>query len=55
MMGSKTDEIIDELFESLLQRYEKGLEKKIKESEFIFDSVHLLYYKLNTISLKRGR
>ena len=28
MMGNETDEIIKEVFESLLQRYQEGLEKK---------------------------
>ena len=28
IMGSETDEIIIELFESLLQKYQEGLEKK---------------------------
>ena len=28
MMGNETVEIIDELFESLLQKYQDGLEKK---------------------------
>ena len=36
MMGNKTDEVIEELFESLLQRYQEGLEEKLRESEFIF-------------------
>ena len=27
LMGSETDEIIEELFKSLLQRYQKGLEE----------------------------
>ena len=31
-------------FEYLLQRYQKGLEDSMKESEFIFDSVDVLYY-----------
>ena len=42
MMGSETDEIIEELFESLLQRYQEGLEESMKGSEFIFDSVNSL-------------
>ena len=46
MIGSETDEIIEELFQSLLQRYQERLEKSMKESEFIFDSVNLLYYHL---------
>ena len=28
MMGNETDEIIEELFESLLQKYQEGLEQK---------------------------
>ena len=51
MMGSETDEIIEELFESLLQRYQEGFEESMKGSEFIFDSADVLYYNLNKISL----
>ena len=47
MMGNETDEIIEELFESLLQRYPEGLEKSMRGSEFVFDSVNLLYSKLH--------
>ena len=47
MMGNETDEIIEELFESLLQSYQAGLEEKMKENEFVFDSVDLLHYNLN--------
>ena len=53
MMSSETDEIIEELFESLLQRYQQGLEKSMKGSEFVFDSVDLLYYHFQKTSLKR--
>ena len=54
MVGSETDEIIKELFETLLQRYQKGLEKSMKGSEFVFDSVDLLHYKCHKISLNRS-
>ena len=54
MMGSETDQIIEELFESLLKRYQEGLEESMKGSEFILDSVDVLYYDLNTIGLNRG-
>ena len=54
MMGNETDEIIEELFESLLQRFQEGLEESMKGSHFIFDSVDALYYNLNKISLNRG-
>ena len=54
MMSSETDEIIEELFKSLRQRYLEGLEESMGGSEFIFDSVDALYYDLNKISLSRG-
>ena len=54
MNGSDTDEVIEELFESLLQRYEQNLEEKIKGSEFEFDGVNFLCYDFNKISLNRG-
>ena len=52
-IGSETDEIIENLFDSCLQRYQKGLKESIKGSEFVFDGVDSLYYKLHKISLKR--
>ena len=54
MMGNETDKIIEVLFESLLQRYWVGLEESLRGSEFIFDSVNSLCYKLHKISLNRG-
>ena len=54
MMGSKTNDIIKELFEFLLQKYQKGLKEKMRGSEFVFDSVDLLYHTLHIISLNRG-
>ena len=53
MIGSETNEIIEELFKSLLQRYQEGLEESMTGSEFMFDSVDALYYDLNKISLSR--
>ena len=53
MLGSEIDETIKELFESLLQKYQEGLEEKMKGSETVFDSVDLLYYELNKLSLNR--
>ena len=55
MMGSETDEIIEGLFESLLERYQEGLEESMRGSEFIFDSVDALHFDLNKISLSRDR
>ena len=53
LVVSETDEIIEEIFKSLLQRYQEGLEESMKGSEFIFDSVNLLHYHLQKASLKR--
>ena len=46
-IGSDTDEVIENLFKSLLQRYQE----KMRGSEFVFDGVNLLHYDLNKISL----
>ena len=54
MMGSETDEIIEELFKYLSQRYQERLEESMRGSEFIFDSADALYYDLNKITLSRG-
>ena len=53
MMGSVTDEVIEEPFRSLLQRYQEGLEESMRGSYFTFDGVDLLYCDLNEISLNR--
>ena len=53
-MCNEVDDIIKELFESFKKRYQQGLETKIKGSQFIFESVYLLYYSLQEISLNRG-
>ena len=54
MTGSEADGIIDELFESLLQKCQEGLEESIKGSGCIFDSVDLLYYHLQKRSPSRN-
>ena len=43
--------LLKKLIESLLSRYQVGLETSIKGSYFIFDCVHLLYYKCHKINL----
>ena len=54
MNGSDTDEIINELFKSLLQRYQENLQEKMEDSDFAFDRVNYLYYDLNKISISKG-
>ena len=46
--------ILLEKFLNLLQKYQEGSEEKIRGSEFVFDSVDLLHYKLHKISPNRG-
>ena len=54
MIGSDTNKVTKELFKSFLQRYQEGLQEKMRGSEFEFDGIHLLYYDFNKISLNRG-
>ena len=54
MMGIETDDIINEVFESFVKKCQERLEPKMREgSNFIFQSVDLLYYSLHKISLNR--
>ena len=54
MFGDDNDDIIEQLFESLLQKYEENLQNKIKGSEFEFDGVNFLYYDFNKTTINRG-
>ena len=53
MQGKETYDIIRDIFESFLYNYQKEL-KNIKDSDFVFESVDLLDYKLHRVRLKRG-
>ena len=55
MIGNETSEIIEGLFESFLQKYQEKLEESMRRSEFLFECVNLLYYKLQKVILSRGR
>ena len=52
--GSDTNEVIKELFKSFLQRYQEGLQEKMRGSDFAFEGVNLMYYDFNKISLNRS-
>ena len=52
MTYDNTDEVIEEIFESLLSRYQIGLKTSMKRSDFIFDSIQMLYYKCHKINFK---
>ena len=50
MINDEADEVIKEPFDSLKNRYQNNLES-MKDSEFVFDYVHLIYYKCDKIDL----
>ena len=54
MINDKADEVIEERFESLLDKYQIGLETSMRGGDFIFDCVHLLYYKCHKINPSQG-
>ena len=47
------NEVVNELLESLLSRYRGNLETSMRGSDFIFDSVQLMYYKCHKVNFKR--
>ena len=54
VFGDDNDDIIEQLFESLLQKYEENLQNKMRGSEFEFGSVNFLYYDFNKTSINGG-
>ena len=52
MLYDNVNEVVNELFKSLLSRYQIGLETSMGGSDFIFDSVQMLYYKFHKINFK---
>ena len=54
-MGSDTEDLIDKLFNAILQRFQQAQETpNDKESEFIPESVGLLYYYFQKINIRRA-
>ena len=53
MINDEADEVIKYLFDSLKNRYQNNLES-MKGSNFVFNYVHLLYYKRYKINPNRG-
>ena len=54
IFGDDNDDIIEQFFQSLLQKYEENLQNKMKGSDFEFDGVNFLYYEFNKTSINRG-
>ena len=53
MINDEADEVTGELFKSSKNKYQNNLES-MKGSEFVFDYVHLLYYKCYKINPNHG-
>ena len=54
MIYDRADEVTKVFFESLLKRYQIGLETLMKGKDFIFDCVHSLHYQCHEINQNRG-
>ena len=54
MSGSETEEIVEKLFRSLLQRYQDNLNEKMRGSDFIVNGVNYLFYYFNRVSISKG-
>ena len=54
MTGFDIEVLIEELFESLLHRYQVRFEQSMKDSEFVFDYVDGLLNKCHKTSISRG-
>ena len=52
MSYDNTNEIVNEFLEPLLSSYQIGLETSMRGSDFIFDSVQLLYHKCYKVNFK---
>ena len=54
MFDDDNDDIIEQLIESLLKKYEENLQNKMRVSEFEFDGVNFFYYDFNKTSINRS-
>ena len=54
MTYDNAHEVIEEIFASFLNRYKTGLQTSMCGSDFIFNFVHLLYYKCHKINPDQG-
>ena len=54
LYDNENELFVNELFESLLSRYQIGLETSLRGSDFIFESVQRFYYKCCKTNFKLG-
>ena len=53
IINEKIDEFIKYLFDSVIKKHQIGLGKSVRDSEFKFDCVHLLYCKCHKVDPNR--
>ena len=53
MIGSDTEEIIKDLYNSLIQKYGELIEHSTKNSGLILEDIELMNYDINTIMINR--
>ena len=54
MLYDNANDVVNEIFGSLISRYQIVLEISMRGSDFIFDSVQLMYYKCHKVNFKCG-
>ena len=54
MSGSETEQIIESLYRSLLQKYNDNLQEKMEGSDFVFNGINYFYYDFNRVSISKG-
>ena len=54
MSYNDTNEVADELYESLRSRYQGNLETSMRGSDFVFDSVQRMYCKCHKVNFRHG-
>ena len=52
-IGDDMSDVVKELFKSFLQRYQEGLQEKMRGSDFAFDGANFLHYDFDKISINR--
>ena len=52
-VGSNTSDVTDRPVDTTLKRFQEAIKTSVKESEFTYESVGLLYYHFQRIDIRR--
>ena len=53
-VGSNTSDVTDRPADTTLKRFQEAIKTSVKESEFTYESVGLLYYHFQRIDIRRA-